>query len=89
MEAVVADERDAQWEDRAIGYRVVTVREHGTHWSVHDLESASLSEVESWAQTSSGGSPFSIAARVSTDGGVGLIWLTPPPESFAESARAR
>lgn len=76
------DERDGQWEDQAVGYRVVILREHGAHWRTYDIDLDSLAAVEIWATDQSGDSDFSIAARVSADGGVGLIWLTPPPESF-------
>jgi hypothetical protein len=81
------DERDGQWEDNALGYRVVFLREHGVHWHTYDVESESLTSVEKWATEQSAGSDFSIAVRVAADGGVGLIWLTPPPESFYDDIR--
>lgn len=82
-----ADERDSQWEDQALGYRVVILREKGVHWRTYDVESDTLTSVEKWAVEQAAGSDFSIAARVVADGGVGLIWLTPPPEAFSDGLR--
>ena len=89
MMARQVDERDGQWEDQALGYRVVILRENGVDWHTFDVESETLTPVESWALERSGGCDFSIAARVATDGGVGLIWLTPPPETFSEEKETR
>ncbi|RWZ67814.1 hypothetical protein ELQ92_00630 [Labedella populi] len=85
MNAREVDERDGQWESQSIGYRVMIVKEGGVHWIAYDMESDSLSTVEQWARDNSEQAEYSIAARVEADGGVGLIWLTPPPESFLDA----
>ncbi|MEI2268191.1 MULTISPECIES: hypothetical protein [unclassified Microbacterium] len=84
MKVQQVDERDARSEDYAVGYRVMLVGP-GLRIAAFDVDDATPRDVMEWAESAAATreANFSIAARTrSDDGGVDLIWLTPPPETF-------
>ncbi len=79
------DERDAQVEMQADGYRVAVVHP-GRRVSTFNVDGCSAEEARAWAVEHSREGGYSLAARFdhSSGDGVTLMWLTPPPEDVMD-----
>jgi len=86
MQVREVDERDATWESLDVDYRVVVVSDGGLRHMTYDLTGGTAADAESWARANSTHGRFALAAKVTrSKGEVGLIWLTPPPETLSGS----
>lgn len=84
MQVTLVDERDAQLEMRADGFRVFVVHP-GRRVTAYNVDAASVQEAFTWATEAASGAGFSLAARFDqSGGGVALMYLTPPPEIIME-----
>lgn len=85
MDANSVDERDVEFESQPDGYRVLLVRP-GRVVSAFNLDDCTAGEALAWAVERQGDGAFALAARYRDrpDGGVGLMWLTPPPEELMD-----
>lgn len=85
MDATSVDERDVEFESQPDGYRVLLIRP-GRVVSAFNLDDCTAGEALAWAVEHQGDGDFALAARYRDrpGGGVGLMWLTPPPEELMD-----
>lgn len=84
MQITLVDERDAQIEMQADGFRILVI-ESGRRVTAYNVDGASIDEAFAWAAETANGGGFSLAARFDqSGGGVALMYLTPPPEIVME-----
>ncbi|MFD5225890.1 hypothetical protein ACFWHT_09750 [Microbacterium sp. NPDC058342] len=82
IDARLVDERDTQWEADRQDYRVFLVHDEDG-WEVFDIDEQTFAVVDHWAKQMAfdrPGTRYSIAIRLVSQQGRGLLWLTADPD---------
>lgn len=92
IKARLVDERDTKWEEDRQDYRVFIISTNNGEWEAYDIEQQTLSNVTKWAHANildANDQSYSIAIKLLTDEGPGLLWLTPDPSERINSGAIR